>query len=346
MSKIEWTDHTWNPVRGCTRVSEGCRHCYAEGIAARFSQGDRVDEFVAVATGELAGISPVRGTQPFHGFALMTESGPRWTGKVELVEHKLTEPLRKRSWRGKRIFVNSMSDLFHENLPDEAIDQVFAIMALCTEVTFQVLTKRPERMLAWFGPGRRTEFLERLYTLAFDCETVRGMPSNATSGRITAARYGQAKMDDIPWPLPNVWLGVSVEDQQTADERIPYLLKTPAAVRFVSYEPALGPVKFRQKWVDYLQGWTVEPEHDPNCDGSCERCPVPVQVRTNKLDWIIAGGESGPGARPANPDWFRSARDQCAAAGVPFFMKQITERGKRVPFDQWPEELQVREFPG
>lgn len=270
-TKIEWTDFTWNPVRGCTRVSEGCRNCYAERQAAR-------------------GMGPYAN----EAYAKSTEGGPRWTGRVELVESKLTEPLHKPSWRGKRVFVNSMSDLFHESLPDEAIDRVFAVMALSPDVTYQVVTKRAERMARWFD--RPTGHLNNVISLMTD----------RLSREIFGSRYAGEEIPffkEVPnpivtrengrWPLPNVWLMVSAEDQPTADERIPYLLKTPAAVRGVSYEPALGPVDFTP-WIKHL-------------------------------DWIIAGGESGPGARPAHPDWFRSARDQCAEAGTAFFFKQWGE---------------------
>ena len=190
MTSIEWTDCTWNPVRGCSRVSEGCRNCYAERTAARFSGGDIGDD------------SEDRLHGAFEGFAIMKSDGPHWTGKVELIESKLEEPLH---WKKpRRVFVNSMSDLFHESLPDDAILEVFRVMQDCPQHIFQVLTKRPENM--------------RRFMAEWEGESI--------------------------WegPVQNVWLGVSVEDQKTADERIPLLLQTPAAVRFVSYEPALGPV--------------------------------------------------------------------------------------------------------
>ncbi len=190
MSKtsIEWTDTTWSPTRGCSRVSEGCVNCYAERMAARFSGPGR----------------------PFHGFA----KDGKWTGKVELIPSKLDDPLR---WRKpRRVFVNSMSDLFHEALPFDAISEVYARMACSPQHTFQVLTKRPRRRLEYSRGGMLEAFM------GGDHETI--------------------------WPLPNVWEGVSVEDQATADERIPLLLETPAAVRFVSYEPALGPVDF-SRWM-------------------------------------------------------------------------------------------------
>lgn len=215
-SSIEWCDATWNPVRGCSMAkgseNGGCLNCYAARLNARNLPG-----MVSPTTGE--------------PFARVLQFGPRWTGKVELIESTLTLPLK---WcKPKRIFVNSLSDLFHEALPDEAIDRVFAVMALCPQHTFQVLTKRPERMLKYLNISPR------------QCDW---------NIALSSARYGKQFLPDqneefrfrvinpFVWPLPNVWLGVSVENQSTADMRIPFLLKTPAAIRFVSYEPALGPV--------------------------------------------------------------------------------------------------------
>jgi protein gp37 len=297
LTKIEWTDRTWNPVRGCSRVSEGCRNCYAERTAARFSNQVNLGDGSYLADGhgdKKPGL--------FDQFAIRTPSGPRWTGKVELIESKLTEPFH---WKkSQRVFVNSMSDLFHEALPDEAIDRVFAVMALCPLITFQVLTKRPERMFDYFG-----EEIQR-----------------AVEIKTAAQVYGAKKIAEaefMPWPYRNIWLGVSVEDQATADERIPLLLQTPAAIRFVSYEPALGPVDFT----------VLQPNREVEIDSLNGRHGVyrPLRGSNEKLDWIIAGGESGPGARPPKPDWFRSVRDQCIAADVPFFFKQWGEWG---PFGQ------------
>jgi protein gp37 len=268
-SKIEWTDATWNPVRGCSRVSEGCRNCYAERIAARFN-GFQFDGMAA---------DSVR-FQPFSGFAEMTKAGPRWTGKVELIESKLDEPLH---WKKpRRIFVNSMSDLFHESLPDEAIDRVFAVMALCPQHTFQVLTKRPERMLRWASEGINVR--QRVQTLG---ENIRwaGPKRNQQDASFTPFN------DRTHWPLPNLHLGVSCENQATKP-RIEFLRQTPAAVRFLSLEPLL------------------------------ENIGV---IDLTGIHQVIVGGESGPGARPMNPDWVRSIRDQCVAAGVPFFFKQWGE---------------------
>lgn len=323
---IEWTQATWNPVRGCSRVSEGCRHCYAERVAARFS-GDG---------------------QPYEGLARRTGHGPVWTGKVRLVPEALEQPLR---WRkGRRVFVNSMSDLFHENLRDEDIDRVFAVMALAPQHTFQVLTKRPERMLRYFT-GKRpkpiadwVEFHGPATFVAKALDSYVSRLPGRKSARVPehVRTFGQwadfsnalARATPGVWPLPHVWLGVSVEDQATADARIPLLLQTPAAVRFLSCEPLLGPVSFLDHrvcdqcgvsparlwagdpYAGFARPWSGPfcPQHynpDDGCDGVL-----------GGIDWVIVGGESGPGARPMHPAWARELRDQCQAAGVPFFFKQ------------------------
>jgi len=246
-SKIEWTDATWNPVTGCTKVSAGCKFCYAERDFHR--------------------------PYPSRAFS-----------DVQTHPERLLQPLRWR--RPRRIFVDSMSDLFHEAIPTEFILKVFEVMAFSKRHTFQVLTKRAERMkhLLVYGETMKCDSAEHHRLLC-------------------------------TMPLPNVWLGVSVENQQAADERIPLLLQTPAAVRFVSYEPALGPVDLRN-----LRGNTLDA-----LSGRDFECLVTDE--TPPSDWVIAGGESGPNARPSHPDWFRSVRDQCQSAGVPFFFKQWGEWG-------------------
>lgn len=263
---IEWTDNTWNPVRGCSRVSEGCRNCYAEIMAARFSGpgqwGEGLAEIVRKPDGAI---------------------DHRWTGKLAAApEHVLLAPLK---WKKPRlVFVNSTSDLFHENVPDDLIDRVFAVMALTPHITYQVLTKRPERMLKYMqrrNPNGHHPFLDQAALMA-----------------MTGA-WNTPALDLRVVALPNVWLGVSIEDQWTAEARLPYLKRTPAAVRFVSAEPLLS-------WLD-LSDW--------------------LEV----LDWVICGGESGPDARPIHPNWPRDLRDQCAAAKVPFFFKQW---GEWLPFGQ------------
>jgi protein gp37 len=244
-SKIQWTDATWNPVTGCTKVSEGCRNCWACRLAAtRLKHNPR-----------------------YEGLATIHNGLSEWSGQVRLHSDLLDLPLH---WRKPRkIFVCPQADLFHDVVPFEFIKRVWDVAAQRLDHTFQILTKRAERML---------EF-----------------------GRWMA---GADDLSIAEWPR-NCWLGVSVEDQKTADERIPVLLQTPAAIRFVSYEPALGPVKFNERWFRYQSAGGYHFE--------------------DAIDWVIAGGESGPHARPTHPDWFRSARDQCQAAGVPFFFKQWGE---------------------
>lgn len=330
---IAWTDATWNPLRGCSKVSSGCKNCYAETMAARFAGPG----------------------QPYEG----TIDRGRWNGRIRLVPEKLGEPLRWR--RPRRVFVNSMSDLFHESVPFEFIAAVFGVMAAAPQHVFQVLTKRPERAVQFFEWAQGNGVYR--------------------------------------WSLPNVHLGVSVEDQATADERIPLLLQCPAAVRWVSYEPALGPVDFER--------WTIEPMHCAACGSEqiaydtnphglplthtcimgadqtgepgaerCVDCGSLDVVMPGALDWIVIGGESGPGARPFDAAWARSTIAQCRAAGVACFVKQLGARprvaeasrlaglwaampGGRVDDcggihlrdragadpSEWPEDLRVREWP-
>lgn len=272
---ILWCQETWNPVRGCSRVSSGCTRCYAERMASRFNGPG----------------------QPYEGLA---ENG-RWTGMVRLAPEALDQPLR---WRKpRRIFVNSMSDLFHESLDFKDVATVFGIMAGAPRHTFQVLTKRPKRMREFFA------WLEEKGRQAGEV-----FPSDGVGWRILQVLRARALITGpveigTRWPLPNVWLGVSAENQPTLDERGRELLQTPAAVRFISYEPALGPLDLRPFLGPQAMSFTAS--------GA-------ASVRRG-LDWIIVGGESGPGARPAHPDWFRAARDAAAEWSVPFFFKQWGE---------------------
>jgi len=306
-SAIEWTDATWNPVRGCSLVSPGCTNCYAMRQAHRSS-----------------GIGGA-----YEGLTKMSKGGPVWTGKVALIHKLLDAPLRWR--RPRRIFVNSMSDLFHDDVPEIFIASVLGIAAACPHHTFQVLTKRPARMKHVLQCGAFLDAYEsslEMYTHA-----------------------------EAPWPPPNIWLGVSVEDQARADERIPLLLQTPAAVRWISAEPLLGPISFEGCWVEH-----------PN--------PAIHENWLEVLNWVVVGGESGPGARPLQLDWVRSLRDQCHAVGTPFFLKQlgrwpIATKDEGYPWAQlhdedgapigewgldgksrkggdpaeWPEDLRVRQYP-
>lgn len=337
-TSIAWTDATWNPIRGCSRVSEGCRHCYAESVAARFSG---------------AGL-------PYEG---LTRDG-KWTGEVRVVERHFLDPLR---WeRPRRIFVNSMSDLFHPNVTDETIDRVFAVMALAPRHTFQVLTKRPERMRKYLADTRRNIPVYNAATKITGGDFSK-FPGDMANTRSSGGSW---------WPLPNVWLGVSVEDQATADARVPLLLQTPAAVRFVSYEPALGPVDF----VPFIGGNTYRcpcgwkrTENEMTFMGCdlyvCRDCAKRVE-RFPPLNWIIVGGESGPHARPFHVEWARQTVADCETAGVACFVKQLGARpvGLPVPSDgraiwrdghfdgrlrdnhgadpaEWPEDLRVQQFP-
>ncbi|WP_299558646.1 phage Gp37/Gp68 family protein [uncultured Sulfitobacter sp.] len=281
MTKIEWTERTWNPIVGCSVVSPGCTSCYAMKMAAR--------------------IERMGGAPQYDGTTKDSRAGAVWTGKVALAEKALLAPLKRNT--PTTYFVNSMGDLFHEDVPDEWIDQVFAIMALCPQHTFQVLTKRSARM---------REYVD---TKPPDGQHLK--PAHIFSA---GARAGFWKSTaPFHWPLPNVWLGVSAEDQQRADERIPDLLATPAAVRFISAEPLL-------RRIDLLQPQFGEVFCNAKCNEHCqargdEECPKFF----GKIDWVIVGGESGKNARPMHPDWARSLRDQCAAAGVSFFFKQWGE---------------------
>ena len=287
-SAIEWTDATWNPLRGCSRVSAGCQHCYAERVAARFSGPG----------------------MPYEGLIHPTTRG--WNGQVRLVPEVLDQPLRWR--RPRRIFVNSMSDLFHESVPDEWIDQVFAVMALAHRHTFQILTKRPWRMRDYLQ--RRTDEIRKdLFNSAmakaiYAASRAAGhaLPGNAVLLLLSNDDNWRAHPESVQrtpgWPLRHVWLGVSVENQAAADDRIPLLLEAPVAVRWLSCEPMVGPVNLKA---------SLAANHLHEIDGG------------PRIDWVVVGGESGAGARPMHPDWARSLRDQCAAAGVPFFFKQWGE---------------------
>lgn len=294
-TKIQWTGATWNPVTGCTKVSAGCKNCYM------FREYPRLARL---------GVKGYAGGSP---------------DLVRCWPERLGEPLH---WKKpRRVFVNSMSDLFHESIPEEFIDRVWAVMALTPHHTFQILTKRPERMLHYLDAHRGEKM--RYERVLMEADALRADHAKLHLSSIAVG-------NPVLWPLPNVWLGVSVEDQKTANERIPLLLQTPTAVRFISYEPALGPADFTQikcvgaGFMNALTGEDAE-DHGMVSDG---------------LDWVICGGESGPDARPMHPDWARSVRDQCVAAGVPYFMKQMHIDGKLVKeIDQFPADLRLRQYP-
>lgn len=296
---IAWTESTWNPTRGCTVKSAGCKNCYAMALAHRFS-----------GPGE-----------PYEGLTKLSPSGkPIWNGKITLVDKVLSQPLR---WtKPRRIFVNSVSDLFHENIPFDFITAVFAVMAASPKHTFQVLTKRPERMLeyfewvkdqAWPDPISREVFLSRGAKHL-------GNGSDEDQGAQFAKLCNRT--EGFTWPIPNVWLGVTVENQKAAEERIPLLVQAPAAVRFLSCEPLLE--------------------------------SVVVGPSMKALNWVIVGGESGPYSRPMKQEWVESLMKETQEAGVKFFYKQKGEVLAKVcgassrkgeALTDFPEHLQVREYP-
>lgn len=279
---IEWTatyhpdgtvtpGATWNPTRGCSRKSRGCMNCYAEREAARIIRMDR-------------GRGIPEGQGSYDGLVEFTSQGPKWTGTIRLVREKLTDPI---SWRKPRIvFVDSMSDLWHEGVPDEYIDQVFAVMAFAQDHTFIALTKEAERMRRYM-------------------DSVYADPYRVAAAMVHTNRPGKTwnapdsvydiVLHRILAGLPNVRLGVSAEDQEQANKRVPHLRETRAAVRIISAEPLLGRI-------------------------CLERCDA-----TDGIHQVLAGGESGPDARPMHPFWPRSLRDQCEVFGIAFFFKQWGE---------------------
>ncbi|MCL6444602.1 MAG: phage Gp37/Gp68 family protein [Alicyclobacillus sp.] len=281
-SRIEWTEATWNPIHGCSKVSAGCTNCYAETLSHRLGWT----------------------TKPWN--AAYAEEN------VQLHPERLDQPLRWK--RPRKIFVNSMSDLFHEEVPHDFLEQVFCIMQQARQHTFQILTKRPARMKEFIDWCQRRSYF----------------------GSNTGDRWA---------PLKNVWLGVSVENQEAANERIPLLLETPAAVRFLSCEPLLGPVNLSeylphdvfvcQKCGDEIYTGDLDMHgHHAYCGGAVD----PNGQTDDGVDWVIVGGESGPNARPMHPEWVRSLRDQCQEAGVAFFFKQW---GEWFPRDQWEDNPEL-----
>lgn len=346
-SSIEWTDVTWNPTRGCDKVSPGCANCYAETFAERWRglKGHSYEHGFDLR------LVPDQLVKPL-GLALKREKCPTCMGSKSDAVSCLNCGGSGIVKLGRRIFVNSMSDLFHENVPDEYIDKVFAVMAVTQRHTFQVLTKRADRMRRYFE-GDRLLAINRVICDA----NLMGVGEPASFHK---------------WPLPNVWLGVSVENQHFADERIPLLLQTPAAVRFISAEPLLGPVDLQavplpgaaEHYYD-LRG-VAQPISEKETEPDDWKYWTKRQAR---LDWVIVGGESGAGARPFAHKWGRSIVSQCKAAGVPVFVKQLGSydfpiymtdengvfiggtadlsgrRSKGNDMTEWPEDLRVREFP-
>lgn len=348
-TEISWTDKVWNPVVGCSRVSPGCERCYAERMAFRLA-------------------TMPQAAKRYAGLTKKTTGGKiQWTGAVRAVPEVIDAPLR---WKKPtKVFVNSMSDLFHEDVPFETVAAVFGVMAACPQHTFQVLTKRPERAVAFFewfeqwtaskeGFGHVAEGQRLGYALKHFAERA------LETDRIAIPWGGNV------WPLANVHLGVSCENQPAADQRIAQILKCPAAVRFVSAEPLLGGINFHAKHLgqgsDCAEcGFDVRVDED----GCCASCGE--DAMWYGIDWVIVGGESGPGARPCDLAWIRSIVAQCKAADVACFVKQLgvgqslhtdIGRGRHVrdsrtgeefiirdrkggDMAEWPSDVRVREFP-
>lgn len=303
-TNIQWCDETWNVIVGCSRVSgsPGCARCYA-ATAAKSPRLQQFPQYQAVSN---------------------------WDGTVEFVKSQLIKPL---SWKkSKRIFVCSMADLFHTNVPDEWIHQVMAVVALSPQHTFQILTKRPERMKEYFSQqSLRVKWYEAAKENLWDAV------SEKFEGLINLQQY----FIDQPFPLPNVWLGTSTENQQMANKRIPILLQIPAAVRFLSCEPLLEEIDFRQggaiqKLISDSYEWELVNED---------------------IQWIVVGGESGPNSRPCHIEWLESIVQQFHAAKTPVFVKQLganaifggqrfkTRDKKGGDIEEFPKHLQVRKFP-
>lgn len=333
---IEWTEATWNPVVGCTAVSAGCANCYAVSMTHRLE---------------------AMGLPKYRGLTVLQPNGRRrFNGTVRTVEEALEIPLR---WRKpRRVFVNSMSDLFHPDVPFDFIDRVFAVMALTPHHTYQVLTKRPERMAEYLGGADRLVQAGR-----------HGAVLGSVHFQVWTNDETRGQRDIFDWPLPNVWLGTSCEDQKAADERILHLLRCPAAVRFLSCEPLLGAIELDRAWHGHTSedlktcewcGGYLDPDRRHDC----------YDARPH-IQWLIVGGESGPGARPCDVEWIRSVVRQAREAGVPCFVKQLGSgapsmhtnigRGRHHMDDgrefvvrdikggdpaEWPEDLRVREMPG
>jgi protein gp37 len=311
-TSIEWATKSWNPVTGCTPISEGCEHCYAKRMSARMAGrcGYPKDESFRVT---------------FH-------------------QDKLLEPFK---WRKpQRVFVGSMTDLFHSDITDRQRDWIFQIIGLLPQHTFMVLTKRPAEMLRYFFGDRLQE--EEGYTNGIIADMCSDRYWRYQTDLMNIKYLRPTYPDGWQWPLPNLWLGVTAENQARADERIPILLQIPAAVRFVSVEPMLGPVNFMQnndvrgvQFHDYSLGPWLQDIADNRVGAPGvtwkqidENHKVLVPKIYRKLNWVIAGPETGPHARPCKREWVAGLYEQCRAAGVPFFDKRdVLKKG----IQEWPK---------
>ena len=300
-TKIQWTDESWQPVVGCTKVSAGCDNCYAEKMAER----------LAAMACSIKRKKPPTESMLAYTKAIKMWFDPKteksfwkdWSGKTICIESVLDKPLH---WKKPRkIFVCSMGDLFHPGVPFAFVADVLSVLSVCKHHTGQILTKRPDRMLEIFTDSRLRKHISKR-TLEWDLGYAVVNPER-----------------DEGWPLSNVWLGVTAENQKCADERIPILLQIPAEIRFLSIEPCLSSVDL-----------CYEAENS-----YCKTRPL-------HIDWVIIGCESGPKRRPCKLEWVRSIVEQCKAADVPVFVKQLSINGKvSHKMFEWPEDLRVRQYP-
>ena len=291
---IQWTDATWNPVTGCSIVSAGCTNCYAMRLA-----GTRLKNI------------PSR-----EGLTKEVNGNHVWTGEIRFNIQALDEPLR---WAKPRmIFVCAHGDLFHEGVSDEVIDQVFAVIARSPRHTFQILTKRESRM---------HDYIRSIEELSLSNPELMKHRWAAAAGNLGPNHQAPV---EVTWPLPNVWLGVSVEDQKSADQRISVLLNTPAAVRWISAEPLLGPIDLTKLPLHGRETYDALAQADQARYSHAE---------SHRLDWVVLGGESGPEARLMHYKWEETIRLQCEAAGVPYFRKQW---GEWKPISAMLEDEHVR----
>ncbi len=320
MTKISWTDITWNFVVGCSRISPGCINCYA-AAAAKTGRLQQFPQYQAVSS---------------------------WNGTVKLVDSQLDKPLKRR--KATKFFACSMSDLFHESIPFELIDMAFGIMALCPQHIFQILTKRPERMLEWSLTTNPLKWSKAVISSSWDKVSYLGGMIPIENSIISVA----LKTSDSHYYLDNVWMGTTTENQQTADRRIPLLLQVPAKIRFLSCEPLLEAINLK------LGAIPVQNCRFSSDDGTCNYpdkftpechqwdCPR-IQ---GGIDWVICGGESGKGARLCESDWLHAIARQCQAVDIPVFVKQLgsnsdykTKDRKGSDMSEFPESLQIQQFP-
>lgn len=307
-TKIQWADYSWNPAVGCSKVSAGCANCYAETMVHRFPwmtgiEMRNTDNWIQGAAGGAPG-----STRGFYSEPDIDEIGIGWDGRAHFKPKRLEEPFHLRSGKDRphRIFVCSMSDLFHESLTNEEIAAVFGVMAATPQHQYVVLTKRLRRAVEWFTwiscESKKADLMTDTLVQKCTFQYTKKLPLHRIKGTLLS----------YYWPLNNVIICASVENQNAADERIPILLQIPARWRGVSIEPMLEHINLG------LLG-TIPKSIEPRYKLVCER-----------LNWVICGCESGPGSRECKEDWVRSLKDQCVEAGVPFFLKQLIRNGIRI----------------